>query len=196
MRVFAIELDGPLAQKEAAIMSHLFEVYEATGFDFGHITWAQRINKPAVEVAEHITKALELDSFWQDFKCNKPVAEEMSRWAFAGLVPSVVCRRPKAIRINTELWLAQNYVPYSNLLFTDLIEDVSRALGYVDAEFLITSNAFVAEDVSRFNKDINVYIMRDVYNSASLRNLSKVSKVTIVDSLTQVAEKEGIRTNG
>lgn len=125
---------------------------------------------------------------------KKEAVEEITRWVFDGLVPSIVTRDSLEFRFIYEVWLTRNNVPYSNFLMG--ADRIDLALRYLDASFYITSDTDSAVDATKASPDINVYFLRRLYAKPFEDNIladdELKDRITFVNSFKEVAEAERV----
>lgn len=205
MKVIAVNIDNVLADNESAISRYLYERY-ADIFDFDVYDSVEKSWMAFQEAYpdKALATATELIEEGKLYDLAKPITkniEELNKWAWAGAVISIVCPRSNKHRLMTELWLAQNNVPYSNLLFNFDYSNVEVLLESIDAQVYVDSEPGLVGMVAETVPSLSAYFVRTVWNKDMVPQFldmleEREARATIVDYLDQVAEAEGIRTRG
>jgi len=205
MKVIAVNIDNVLADTESALSAYLYDKF-ADVFDFdkfdnheeGWQAFALEHPEKAMIAAEELIEGGKL------YNLAKPITkniEELNKWAWAGAVISIVCARSNKHRLLTELWLAQNQVPYSNLLFNIDYINVDTLLASIDAQVYVDSEPGFVGLAAETLPSLSAYLLRTFWNDRMVPEFQEMleergAEVTIVDYLDQIAEAEGIRTRG
>lgn len=198
MRVFAVALDGPLAEYSRGLHNYLSDIYTDTEPDLTKAPLNDRWFVEADEMERHVNDFVNSAMQINKLKCNREAADEMSRWSMGGMVPSILADRKCETRMVTELWLSQNFVPYSNLLF-EVFGDEPALCRHIDADFYVDWDIWAAADVAMTG--IKSYVVRDVFNESFMYMADGLRKslnvldgmMTIVNSFEEIRVLEGIR---
>jgi hypothetical protein len=122
----------------------------------------------------------------------KENVEAISRWALAGMVPTIVTARPKDERILTEHYLAKNSVAYGSLLVgVDTFASVGQLLWHSDSSFFITSDPHQARRA--MSPAWSTYVLRRPWNKEREKAQKDYDYITYVDDLSEIAHLEGIK---
>jgi hypothetical protein len=194
MKVFATDIDGCIADFDQALISAIsvkFDVYP--NYEIPAFKVYDRYDCPeAPEIKRWIREELMQEEFI--YLQPNPIRENvevMTQWVFDGWVPSVVTARGLHSALVTELWLAQNHVPYSNLLFAAGGKK-GELCKHLNATFLIEDNVREAWDASIHME--RVYLLETSGNRDTLKrwklDLDGVSNIHVVKNYSEIDKLE------
>jgi hypothetical protein len=200
MKLYAINLDGPIADIESAFFKRADEMYPDLDLRLGE-SWDDTLYEHSAAAYDEFYNSVDKsEQIWYSAPALTEHIEEIVKWSYAGVVTSVVTSRPNTWRISTELWLAHNHVPYSNLLFNFNIAEADWMLPALDAGFYIDVEPGIALKVASCG--IPAYLIRTIYNFSGIAiiestpELSDIKNLHIVTYMDEIAEREGIRIRG
>lgn len=205
MKVIAVNIDNVLADNESVMSTYLYEKY-GDKFDFAayedpYDAWVDFVMQFPDEAEATRVALVEEGKMYNMAKPIPKNIEELNKWAWAGAVISIVCPRENKHRMLTELWLAQNQVPYSNLLFNFSLDSVPLLLEAIDAQVYIDAEPMYAGMATETVPTVNTYLLRTYWNRNMMEELDEMAvergvEIVKVDYLDEIAVAEGIRTNG
>lgn len=110
---------------------------------------------------------------------------EMNQWVFDGWVPSILSSLDPSNRLMLEVWLSENNVPYSNLVFG--VDSPEYTCWQLDADFYITADKEVAGRVADIGQCQvgSVYLLVDRWDSGT-----EIEGVDVIRTFKNISEKE------
>lgn len=177
MRIFAVMLDGPVALIEKEIINRISSKTGPfpTSLDHNLSNWHEKfyLSEERFDELVYGEYILGDPAFWRSLDANPKMVEAMNRWSLSGLVSSVLTERKAFHRIETELWCAQNNVPYGNLLL-DVFGHKVQLLHHIDASFVVEQRLSDAVEIAKAGW--NVYLLRSPYSAPEERELRRLEK--------------------
>jgi len=202
MRIFAVMLDGPVALIEQAIIDRIAKKTSVfpTSIDHSLPEWYEKfhITEERYEELLYGEECLGDPAFWREIKPNTKMISAMNDWSMSGLVPSILTERKREDRLETELWMAQNHVPYSNLLL-DVLGNKVSLLHHIDATFVVEQRLSDAVEIAKAGW--NVYLLKTPYSRPEEKELVRLEKayrvpqgkIKYVEQPEEIAASEFIR---
>jgi hypothetical protein len=107
---------------------------------------------------QQLTSEASAQDWWELDSMDDNIIE-MNRWVLEHrMVPSLVTKRTRDVRMVTEGWCAKNNVPYSNFLMGVQEWRMGMACELIDADFCIVSNLMDADAL--VVRGVRAYIIR------------------------------------